>query len=239
MPSRPAPRPLTAVLGFERALFAALLTTVTAPILGARAAHQARRGGEPLVWWGAALGLATAQLLPTWAVGWAFETLTTPCDPRGGTDFLFLLGGGNAVFGSAVGFVLSAGFIAAGVHRPLARALAAVLVIDALALAAALARLYREPQIDLFSQPFGWWPGSLYDEALAVPASLIAFRAVGVLASLAVVLAVRGFLGPGHRLQARVGPLLMAGVTVASPSMEPAGERRSASIATAKASSAP
>lgn len=72
----------------------------------------------------------------------------------------------------------------------------AVVAIDATWLARALFRLYREPQIFLYVTPLGFWPGSLYDEALAVDLALWAFRGFGALLALGLVLLARAFLDP-------------------------------------------
>ncbi|MEL6186436.1 MAG: hypothetical protein AAFU79_17580, partial [Myxococcota bacterium] len=192
--------PLTAVLGFERALATALLSTVTAPWLGMRAAKGALEKGEPLHWWAAAVVLGGLLLLPSLLLGAFYEWVTLACDQRAGLELHVLLGGGNVAFGTALGFAARAllGVGPVKLTRPATWAALAVLLIDLAWLGAALVRLYREPQIFMFVQPFGWWPGSLYDEALTVSPALVGFRGVGALMSMVLVLGTRAVLKPGR-----------------------------------------
>jgi tetratricopeptide (TPR) repeat protein len=61
---------------------------------------------------------------------------------------------------------------------------AALLTILIACLVASLLRLYNEPQIFAYSVPFGYWPGSLYDENVPVTVALWAHRAYSLLIAL-------------------------------------------------------
>lgn len=194
---------LLGVLGFERALASALLTTATAPALGVAAARQGRReGGEPLRWWGASAAWSALALLPSMLCGLVFELWTTPCSIEQGALFFLLLGGGNLAFGTALGFAAALGFGDQGRVR-FAPALI-VFAVDLGWLASTLRRLYLEPQIFAYATPFGFWPGSLYDEALEIGPALWGFRGFGLLLSAGLLACARAFTDPARvRLRRR------------------------------------
>jgi tetratricopeptide (TPR) repeat protein len=78
-----------------------------------------------------------------------------------------------------------------------------------------------EPQIFVYSVPFGWWPGSIYDEQLAVTSTLVAFRGYTFFYGLTIAALVRAFLDREQmllslgqpRLTAIAGTVLLAAVT--------------------------
>lgn len=164
--------PLFDGLGFERAFATGLLATVTGPVVAVSllARARARGGASPGVVAGRALWIGALLLLPTVALGWLVEALSMPCDRQEGLLFVLLVAGGNAAFTTGLGLVI-------GAFTPrLGRAAALIVLTLAVFLGLALYGLYAEPQIFVYSAPFGFWPGSLYDEALEVSAALWAFR---------------------------------------------------------------
>ena len=182
--------PLFDTLGFERAFAAGLLSTLTSPAVAIGLLRKARRGGgtDPGRVAARALAINLAVLLPHVLAGWLVEAFNQPCDPQEGLLFLILCAGGNAAFGTALGLV--AGSL---VER---RGLPTVLLIIMLAgfLGSALYRLYAEPQIFVYSAPFGFWPGSIYDEELGVDATLWAFRGYTLLLALTLIVVARTFV---------------------------------------------
>jgi hypothetical protein len=172
--------PLFDVLGFERAFATGLITTPAAAALAVaarRAAPDARPGD--VAWAASALGLLA--LLPTLLAGLGVELWTSPCSPGEGLVFLVLGPVTQTLLGVALGVVATA--------LPLSRAhpgwaVAAVLLGS---LGLSLQRLWAEPQIFVYSLPFGYWPGSLYDEAVAPSLALYAHRGLAVLVALGLV----------------------------------------------------
>src|SRR4029450_9022400 len=107
-----------------------------------------------------AIGISLLMLVPTMVAGVIVELVHQPCDQEQGFLFLLLVAGGNALFGAALG--VTAGTLS---RRRLWPDLA-VAAVFLLFLGRALHSLYAEPQIFIYSLPFGFWPGSLYDEEL-------------------------------------------------------------------------
>lgn len=181
--------PLFDVLGFERALVTGLLAAPVSAAVGISMVKSARaRGGDDLARIAShAIGISLLMLIPTLALGVIVELVHRPCDQQQGILFLILLAGGNATFSAALGVVT--GTLTTRRFVPglvVAAALVAFLFY-------ALYRLYAEPQIFIFSLPFGYWPGSLYDEDLEVSGALWIFRGYTVLVMLALVSVARMF----------------------------------------------
>ncbi|MCK6547706.1 hypothetical protein L6R52_17780 [Myxococcota bacterium] len=179
--------PLLDVLGFERAFVSGLLATPVSAAIGIAMVRAARsRGGDDLARVAAhAIGVSFLMLVPTLFAGVVVELATQPCDQQQGMSFLVLVAGGNALFGASLGVV--AATLSTRRWAP------GLLVAAALAifLGVALHRLYAEPQIFVYSLPFGYWPGSLYDEELEVSGALWAFRGYGLLVALTMLSAAR------------------------------------------------
>jgi tetratricopeptide (TPR) repeat protein len=159
--------PLARDLGFERAFLAGLWAPVAGAVLGA-ALVRARQDGRACSGWNALFGWGLALhglgLLPSLAAGAWVEAWTVRCDSGvGGTFFLLLPGVGGAL-GLAIGMVARGGF-----GRGWGAVFAGLVLLD---LGSVVLHLYREPQVFAFSPLFGWWPGSLYDEAIAPTAAL-------------------------------------------------------------------
>ncbi len=218
--------PLFDVLGFERAFVTGLVSTITSPIVSITLIRRARaKGGSDLARIAAhALLLNLAMLLPSLVAGMISEAIHTPCDPEEGALFMFLCAGGNAFFGTMIG--LLAGTMA--YRRGIPGITVAAILIAFLAIA--LHRLYAEPQIFVYSVPFGWWPGSIYDEQLSVDARLIAFRGYTLFYGLTIAAVVRAFLDREQmmltlsrpRVTALAGVAILGAVTF---SLHQSGER--------------
>ena len=198
--------PLFDILGFERAFASSLLVAFTSPIVGIRwtYGHPER---SPWRLFCEALSLNTAMLLPSVLFGSIVELVKTPCNPTQGLVFFLLLGVCNAAFGTALG-------LWAAKFRIRALRFGFVILTLASFLGAALWRLYAEPQIFAYSTPFGYWPGSLYDEALEVSTGLWAFRAYSTALTLALVTAL-GLLNTGKPRYAFGLALCIASATLA------------------------
>jgi Flp pilus assembly protein TadD len=210
--------PLFDVLGFERALASGLLAAPLSAAVGISMVASARlRGGDDLARVAShAIGLSLLMLVPTLVAGVIVELVHQPCDEQQGILFLLLVAGGNAIFGAALGVTLGVLFP----RRLYAGIAAAVLFL--LVLAIALHRLYAEPQIFIYSLPYGYWPGSLYDEELEVTGTLWVFRGLTLLVALAMISIVRTFTNKATltiaferpRLTAVLGSLILAFVAL-------------------------
>ncbi len=166
--------PLTAGLGFERAMVTGLAIAATAPLLAADRLRRAEADAALL----ASLRWNLTLLAPSLLVGLAHEALVVECDSSNGLQFFLLIAGGNAAFGTVLGHVVAR--LVPGVSRPVA----VVAGLEIAWLCAAASALFRGPSITLYVTPLGFWPGSIYDEALDVEPSLWAFRGFGALLGL-------------------------------------------------------
>ena len=175
--------PLFDVLGFERAFVTGLIAAPIAAAIGVGAVRQARRaGGDDLGRiFGATVVAAGLLAVPTVAAGAIVELVRQPCSPGEGALFVLLCAGGGTVFGAAAGVCAAT----VGPHRALPPLL--ITAIFAADLATALARLYNEPQIFVYSFAFGFWPGSLYDENLPITVALWGQRGLTALVAGAMV----------------------------------------------------
>ncbi|MEQ9495799.1 MAG: tetratricopeptide repeat protein [Deltaproteobacteria bacterium] len=182
--------PLFDALGFERAFVSGLLTAVTSPIVASSLLRRARdRGGEdPARVFFHALLVNAFMLLPTVVAGYLVEWVAQPCDPEEGLAFVVLVAGGNAVMGTALG--VAGGALAYRRGVPFLAITATLLAF----LFAALSRLYEQPQIFVYSAPFGYWPGSIYDEELAVDPRLVGFRVYSTLLAFTILATARLFI---------------------------------------------
>lgn len=211
--------PLFDVLGFERALASGLLAAGTSAAIGISIVKSARAktGGDLARIASYAISISLLTLVPTMVAGVIVELINQPCDQEQGFLFLLLVAGGNAVFGAALG--VSAAVLTTKRFIP------GIVVTIALAafLGRAIYTLYAEPQIFIYSLPFGFWPGSLYDEELRVSETLWAFRGYTLLFALALLAFVRMLADPHQlvfrlqrpRVTALLGTTLLTLVTVA------------------------
>lgn len=209
--------PLFDGLGFERALSTGLLSTLTSPWVTIGIIRRSQRDGLELGLAPAAktaVLLNLAMLLPSIGVGVVVELVRQPCEPDAGLLFMALIAGGNAVFGTALG--AAASLVVFRAWMPTATVIAVLVV----ALGAVVLRFYSHPQIFVYSAPWGYWPGSLYDEALAVDARLWAFRGYSTALAATVLATALAFSDPRIRptYKPRLVPLLaaviLAGTTV-------------------------
>lgn len=218
--------PLFDVLGFERAFVSGVLAAPLSAAIGVSMVRSARRrGGDDLARVAShAAGLSALTLVPTLVAGVLVELATQPCDQEEGVLFLLLVAGGNALFGSAIGVAAAT----LSERRFVPGAVAALVLAGAIA--SALHRLYAEPQIFVFSLPFGYWPGSLYDEELGVSRALWSFRGYTVLVALALLSAARMFVDPESLLLGLRRPrpaALIATVVLAFAALTVRGSGRS------------
>ena len=176
-------------LGFELAEALALVVAIFGGAVGVAAARAegggsaapsrtglpmtSRGGANPL---GAALGgsLAAALLLVLPVAMTLANGLRRPaCDDRSGALLFALVTVPSALLAGAVGALCGLLWPRRG------GALYALVLVGALA--SAVWPLYRGAQAFAFSPLLGWFPGPLYDEAIAVTPALVWFR-VGTLA---------------------------------------------------------
>ena len=218
--------PLFNVLGFERALATALLATVTTPPITVAAVEHARaHNKDSFIWWAASTLMASAILIPSWIAGALFESFTMACDVEVGAQFFVLLGLGNVLVGSALAYAVS-GFLGPGGRWKIRSTVIATYGVELIWLFVGLAQLYAEPQIFIYLSPFGFWPGSLYDEALSVPLALWAFRGFGVFLTLSITLLVRAFLAPSGQISFRKPSAIFATLGILSVSLAVWSHRR-------------
>jgi len=187
--------------GVESALVLGALLPPWAAVIGARVVVSARRSTPHAD--------APALLIQSVAAGWlllapplallALNALRIRnCDPLQGAIFM--------VLGPVAGVTLASvwGVVAASltIRSPLATGLA---VAGPLAgIVAALVRFYASPAIFSYGHFFGYFPGTLYDEALQLPTPLLTLR----LATLALTvgfawLLVGHYDASAHRLRVR------------------------------------
>ncbi|MFO0725863.1 MAG: tetratricopeptide repeat protein [Myxococcota bacterium] len=203
--------PLLNVLGFERAFASSLLAAPAGAMIAISLAEAHGRGRTTAI---AACFYALLALVPTVIAGQYVERQSTPCNPAEGLAFLALTGGTGAIFGVGLGLAASA---TQPLHRH-PRWIAALVLLGALGYA--LFRLWSEPQIFVYSLPFGYWPGSLYDEEVKIGRALVAHRALALsigLALIAMVTAVTDETGQGfgspHKHK---GAVLLLGLSLIS-----------------------
>lgn len=201
--------PLFGALGFERAFATAVLTGLTAPLIGwavARAPWSGESDGAPPLGWGAQLALALSlqglALVPSVIAGWAYEQAHQQCDIESGLLYFALLPGAGAVYGVACGQWLRSAFGTRGAGL--------VPVLAAAHLGAALLRLYANPQIWAFDPLLGHWPGSLYDEALSPTVALFGQRALTVFLGLGLCALGAALRPPASTTPRRAGAVLAA-----------------------------
>ncbi len=203
--------PLFDGLGFERAFASGLPAAPIAAALGIGAVRWARRegGGDPWRLFAVTVLAGLALLVPTAICGALVEQLRQPCSPGEGLRFLVLGAGAAVVFGAGLGVSTATLTTRRGLPGLLT---AAVLLAE---LGRALHRLYWEPQVFAYSLPFGYWPGSLYDEDVSVGDALQAHRALTALLGLALVLVARATTERRSLLALRAAPRLGSSLVAA------------------------
>lgn len=159
--------------GVESALVLGALFPPWAAVIGARLVVSARRSPTPTD--------ATALLLQSVAAGWlllapplvllALNALRIRnCDPLQGATFM--------VLGPVAGVALASvwGVLAASLTTRSSLATALAVAGPLGAVVAALVRFYASPAIFSYGHFFGYFPGTLYDEALQLPTPLLTLR---------------------------------------------------------------
>jgi len=187
--------PLTSILGYESSAVMGVVLGVASMRL---TALELRANGQapvpdPLAWWLDRLGARVVLTLPAALVLMLNAVRVQNCDPLAGAAFWVLIPMVSVLFGHALVFGLArltgsarAGFWLAG----------GVVCADTLWFGV---RLVFEPPITGMHTLFGYFAGSIYDEALAIPSPLLWYRALVVVVSLTVVVLVE----VAHRRSAR------------------------------------
>ncbi len=183
--------PLTSILGYESSavmgvvlgIAAMRLTAIELQQLSSRARTLTTQ--EPLRWWLDRLGPRLLVSVPPGAVLLLNALRVQNCDPLAGVAFWFLIPVVSILVGHALVFVLHR---CTGSARWAFRIALAVAAADTIWFAA---RLVFEPPITGMHLLFGYFAGSIYDEALSVPEPLLWYRLLVVLSSIAMVLAVQ------------------------------------------------
>jgi|GEM_PF-2734297 len=160
----------------------------------------------PFTWW----ALVVASLVPVALA----EVVTGGCrDPIGVADFLVTTGGGVGV-----GLAFAAGISRLG---SAARVVAAWAGFVLATLLLALVPLYTGPQVYVLHLVAGVFPGPVYDRFFELSRAALLHRAVGLVAALAVVLALRSAAERSRRLRvlALVSALAAVGALVAGPAL--------------------
>lgn len=197
--------PLFDVLGFERAFLTGLVSAPLAALLAIAMVAEARRKPEPRpvgrVGAEAAL-ISMLLLLPTVLAGLAVELFRRPCDPGEGVVLLVLTAGVSGIYGASLGTLCGI----ATRKRLWVVSLVALSLVASLAIS--LLRLYTEPQIFLYNIPFGYWPGSIYDEEVGLAGALLAHRLYALAVALTLLAAAHALAGPRDLLITRsfMGP---------------------------------
>jgi tetratricopeptide (TPR) repeat protein len=164
--------PLLDAPGWELGMAGSVLATLLGAPVGLAAARleRPRLDSSPAAAAGAAFLLLAGLLAVPFAAS-ALRAALGPCRALAAAGFYPLLALPSAALAASVG--VAAGFAARGRALPAALLYAAAV---ALSLLATLAAAWRGPAAfasDLF---LGYWPGPLYDEALAVDARLVLGR---------------------------------------------------------------
>ncbi|MEE2900739.1 MAG: hypothetical protein VYC39_00325 [Myxococcota bacterium] len=190
--------PLTNILGFERAFISGIIGGPIAAWLSIHVVQQkARTTDASLIWLFFILtSLGLIFLFPTVAAGMLVEWFNSTCNPQEGIQMIILLAGSTTCLGIALGMAC------ARIFSNKLMALVATALVYCLLLGQALARLYFEPQIFAYSMPFGYFPGSLYDEEVRLTKTLVSHRIITVLFACAIVFSLDAF-APLRRLRPR------------------------------------
>ena|GEM_PF-3562466 len=190
--------PLVNILGFERAFVTGILS---GPIAGWLSIHilqqKARTADSSLIWiFLVLISLGVVFLIPTAAAGMLVEWFNSTCNPQEGIQMILILAGSTTCVGVALGMTCARIFT----NKLFAQV--ALGFIYALLLGQALSRLYFEPQIFAYSMPFGYFPGSLYDEDVRLTKTLITHRLISILFASAIVF-ILDTIAPLRRLRPR------------------------------------
>lgn len=184
--------PLLSIHGVESALALGIALPPMAALIAARIALRGRAAGQrdPLR---LAAESATAGLLllaaPTAIL--ALNALRVRnCEPLQGLAFILLGPGASVVLASLAGTFTGA--------LPLRPALASVLalLLPVAEMGRALYGLYATPAVFAYGHFFGYFPGALYDQLVALPDALLTLRALTAVACVMLVGGLRAFYAP-------------------------------------------
>ena len=191
--------PLTNILGFERAFVTALVSGPIAGWMSIRVLHQKTPSAETSLvgLFTVLLSLGLIFLLPSITAGILVEWLNATCNPQEGIQLILLLAGSTTCIGVALG--LTCGRLSS--NQLFAQIL--LTIVYALLLGQALSRLYFEPQIFAYSMPFGYFPGSLYDEDVRLTKALVTHRLLSIIFALAAIFTL-DTIAPLRKLRPRV-----------------------------------
>ncbi|MCC7534868.1 MAG: hypothetical protein IT379_01570, partial [Deltaproteobacteria bacterium] len=170
--------PLFGTLGIEHALAVGLVTNPIAAALGASLGrHEVRSsasssGGAIIV---SAWMQGLALLLPPFAIALANALRVPWCDPPGGLATFILLPGVGVLVASTLGALVGAAW-------PSRAAPWLAAAIPWVTIAWTFVRFHATPGIFAFDPFYGWFPGTLYDEIVALPIELGSYRLLSILA---------------------------------------------------------
>jgi tetratricopeptide (TPR) repeat protein len=164
---------LLGVHGVESALALGLATPMLAAWLGARVGRDGAAGGASEAI-GRALGHALLLLAIPFAILALNQLRVRNCAPLEGLAFVLLGPGVGVLLASFVGLV-----IGALVKR---RRLATTLAVSVPIASAlwGLAQFWFSPAIFVYDPFAGWFPGTIYDEDVGLPTSLLTYRAISL-----------------------------------------------------------
>lgn len=206
--------PLFDLIGYEFSAAIALVTAVTATVIGLGAGRHAATALRALL---NACALALAHLLAPLLLISLNALRVRNCDYAEGLAFYLLLPVAGAVYAAAQGVLVARLFC--GTSRQLRAAVAALTC--AAPLAWSLWHLYWEPPIFVYDHLWGHVAGSLYDEVIRIGTPLYAFRAGTLLrvAGIALFLAAherRVALGPWRLIAAGASVVVLSGMVEAT-----------------------
>jgi hypothetical protein len=188
--------PLVGTLGYEHAFVLGPLAALGGIAVGVDTVRDARaRGGarlrELLAAAARELGILCAIAVAMPLVGQLWQRA---CEPLGGLGF-FAVG---PVFGAALGMVcgLWGGVLGSTRRRACLIGVTPMLLCTAIG----LWRLYADPVVFAYDPFFGYFSGSVYDEAVSIGRSYLVFRAYNLLWAAAALLAFAVWVDPELRV---------------------------------------
>ena len=165
--------PLFDLLGYEFSFAIGLLSVVTGMTLGLGVGRRVSNSWRALV---LALALAVLHLLPALLLITLNALRVRNCDYTEGLAFFTLLPMATSLYAAALGLLIGRLLVDVGRHW---RVLAAVLTAGT-PLVACFVSLYFDPAIFAYDHLWGYFAGSLYDEAMSIDRPLLWLR-VGTL----------------------------------------------------------
>lgn len=184
--------PLFGTLGYEHAFVLAPLAAIGGVAVGVDTVRDARAKGGATV--RELLGAGLGELLLLCGIALAVPIVgqlwQPSCDPYGGIVFFLVGPTSSANLGLVAG--LWGGLLARRRSRQLAIGLTPMLACTALG----LWRLYAEPVVFAYDPFFGYFSGSIYDEAVGVGATYLAYRAYNTICAAVALFALHAWAVP-------------------------------------------